>query len=414
MPKFSYVAKDINGKTITEIAETFDQNTLVEKLQNQGYFIVSIQELRETATKKGSVQKSQATKFTHTGIKLDDLLVFSRQLATMLEAGVTLLRSLDVIVSQVESEQLAKILNTVRDDVKQGSSLSAALQKYPKVFNQFWVSLIEVGEASGTMPMVLDKLAFYLDQQAKFNSTVVSALIYPVILFFVSIGAITFFALVVGPRFQSIFHSMGAELPLITRVLLSTFQFVKEKILLIVGIIIVIVFLLQKYTQTYNGRLQFEKLLFGLPKIGSVFKLIIVERFSSQMAILIDSGVPILYALDISQKLVDNNVCALVIEDIKEGVKQGKLIVDPMKQSGFFPILAIQMIMVGEETGELSKMLKHVASYYQRSVETTMSRLGTIIEPVMIVFMGGVIGVILVAMFLPLFNISQLAGGRSH
>lgn len=412
MVKFSYTVKDINGKTKTDIADAFEQATLVDRLQKQGYFIVSIQELRDrAAAPKDTAAASAGKKFSHNNIKLDDLLIFSRQLATMLESGVTLLRSLDVIVSQVESRDLHKVLSQVKTDVVQGAPLSASLQKHPKIFNQFWVSLVEVGEASGTMPVVLAKLAFYLEQQSVFNAKVTSALIYPVILFVVCMGAISFFALFVGPRFQTIFHSMHAELPFITMALLATFDFIKRNILFFFLAGGAIFFALRKYTETYIGRLQFEKFLFKVPIMGSVFKLIIVERFASQMSILVDSGVPILYALDISQKLVDNNVCALVIEDIKEGVKQGKLIVEPMQKSGFFPVLAVQMIMVGEETGELSKMLKHVAHYYQRSVETTMDRLGTMIEPFMIIFMGAIIGVILVAMFLPLFDISKLGGG---
>ena len=412
MSKFSYTVKDINGKTKTDIADAFDQATLVDRLQKQGFFIITIQELKDTraGTKEGSASPA-VHRFTHSNIKLDDLLIFSRQLATMLESGVTLLRSLSVIVSQVESREFHRVLNEVKSDVEQGSPLSASLQKHSKIFNQFWVSLIEVGEASGTMPVVLDKLAFYLEQQSSFNAKVTSALIYPAILFFVCMGAISFFALFVGPRFETIFHSMHAELPFITRALLGTFNFIKRNILFFIFIAGITFIILKKYTETYMGRLQFEKVLFKMPVMGPVFKLIIVERFASQMSILIDSGVPILYALDISQKLVDNNVCALVIEDIKEGVKQGKLLVEPMQKSEFFPVLAIQMIMVGEETGELSKMLKHVANYYQKNVETTMDRLGTLIEPFMIIFMGVIIGVILVAMFLPLFDVSKLGGG---
>ena len=171
------------------------------------------------------------------------------------------------------------------------------------------------------------------------------------------------------------------------------------------------VMLFKNYIRTFQGKMAFEKFLFGLPVVGEVFQQIILERFASQMSILIDSGVPILYALDITERLVDNNTCALVVNQIKEAVKQGELLVSPMERSGFFPSMCIQMIMVGEETGELSKMLKHVAAYYQEGVETFMKRFATIIEPFMLVFMGGVIGVIIVAMFLPMFNIAQLGGG---
>ena len=279
-----------------------------------------------------------------------------------------------------------------------------------KVFSAFWVSLVEVGEASGTMPKVLSKLAFYLQQQASFRSTITSAIMYPAVLFVVCIGAVAFFALFVGPRFEAIFTSMDVDLPLITRVLLVTFRFIKEKFFLILVSLVVGIFLLNKWTQTKPGRLQKENFFYGLPAFGKIYRLIIIERFTSQMALLVDSGVPILHALDISQRLVDNATCSKIIGDIKESVRQGELLVAPMERSQFFPAMCIQMITVGEETGELSNMLKHVAHFYLNTVETFMKRLGTLIEPVMLVFMGGIIGIIVLAMFLPMFNMSKLGG----
>jgi type IV pilus assembly protein PilC len=236
------------------------------------------------------------------------------------------------------------------------------------------------------------------------------------VLFCVCLGAITFFALFVGPRFESIFNTMHVELPLITRVLLSTFRFIKQNFLMLVFSVVAAIFLFKKYAKTSVGRAHVEQFLFSMPVFGNITKLIVIERFSSQMSILVDSGVPILYALDITQRLVDNSICANVINDIKESVRQGELLVAPMERSKFFPSMCIQMISVGEETGELSKMLTHVANYYQQTVETFMKRLGTLIEPFMLVFMGGVIGVIVLAMFLPMFNIAQLggAGGARH
>lgn len=412
MPKFSYVVKNQDGKTYKNTVDAVSQPALVEKLRNENYFIVSIKELVVLAPVKReakAVRKQQ--KFTHKDAKLQDLLSFARQLATMMEAGVPLIRSLNVIETQIESEAFFKVMQKVREDVEHGGSLSLALSRHPKVFNQFWVSLIEVGEASGTIPTILNRLTFYLEQQAAFSSAVISGLIYPAILFCVALGAIAFFALFVGPKFEDIFTSMGAELPWVTAQLLMIFRIFRNKFLLILGGCVVAVMAFQRYVRTYHGKLAFEKFLFSLPTAGEVFQNIIIERFASQMSILIDSGVPILYALDISERLVDNNTCALVISRVKEAVKQGELLVAPMEKSGFFPPMCIQMIMVGEETGELSKMLKHVAAFYQNNVETFMKRFATIVEPFMLVFMGAVIGVIIVAMFLPMFNIAQLGGG---
>ncbi len=415
MPKFKYVIKDSKGQTITDITDSTDQESLIDRLQKQGYFIVTIQEKSEAGglkPKKAKEKEKKQSNFTHNKVTLEDLLVFSRQLVTMLESGVTLLRSLDVIASQVESKQFSVILSKMKSDVEQGLSLSSSLAKHPKIFSQFWVSLVEVGEASGTMPLVLEKLAFYLEQEAAFSSTIISALIYPAILFCVAMGAVAFFAFFVGPRFESIFNSFGVELPLITKVLLSTFRFIKSKFLMLFGVIGGILFLLKKYMATKTGRLQFEKIAFESPVFGKVIKLIVVERFASQMAILVDSGVPILHALDIVQRLVDNKTCELILVDIKNGVREGELLVGPMIKSNFFPAMAIQMIMVGEETGELSKMLKQVSKFYQTSVEAFMKRFGTMVEPFMLVFMGAIIGTIVLAMFLPMFNLTQLAGSK--
>ncbi|HPN87969.1 MAG TPA: type II secretion system F family protein [Candidatus Omnitrophota bacterium] len=409
MPKYSYVVKDNKGKTYKDIIEEISETALIARLQAQGFFIISVKELKTSAPV--AIKKHETKrKYSHNDCKLEDLLTFARQLATMLESGVTLIRSLTVIEGQIQSQQLSKAILQIKKDIEQGQSLSPSIAKHPKIFNQFWVSLVEVGEASGTMPVVLNKLAFYMEQQAAFKSTIISGIMYPAILFLVSIGAVMFFALFVGPRFQTIFESMGVDLPLITVIFLSTFSFIKKNILIIIGSVVGIVFLFKNYAKTYSGRLNIEHFLYGLPTVGEIYKLIIVERFTSQMAILIDAGVPILYALDISEKLVDDLTCGQIINDIKEGVKKGGLLVDQMQSSGFFPPMAVQMILVGEETGELSKMLKHVAEFYQENVSTFMKRFSTIIEPIMLVFMGGIIGTIVLAMFLPMFNITQLGG----
>lgn len=413
MLKFSYVVKNRDGNTIKNVVEATSKKALIENLQAQGFFISEIKEItisKSTYTTKTKQKKTEQT-FTHAKVTPKDLLSFSRQLSTMLDSGVSLIRSLDVIISQCESKQLFMALCKIRNDIQQGESLSQALSQHPQCFNLFWVSLMEVGEASGTIPTVLKKLEFYAEQQLSFNSKIISGLIYPFILLIIMIIAILVFALVIGPKFEAIFKSMNTELPQITVMLLGTFRAIKENFFVISGIVVGIFLVFKQYIKTYSGKLMWEGFLFRAPLIGDVFKNIIVERFTSQMTILIDSGVPILFALDISERLVSNLTCANIISNIKEGVRNGELLVAPMERSEFFPPMAIQMIMVGEETGELSKMLKHVAAFYQNEVEKFMDRFGTIVEPFMLVFMAVVIGLILVAMFLPMFNISQLGGG---
>lgn len=406
MPMFTYCVKDANGKTKKDMAESLNEQSLIDRLQNEGYFIVSIASAIAKAPAKSEQTVVKPRKFTHNKVKLEDLLVFARQLATMLDSGVTLMRSLSVIVDQVESKKLYEIITDLRNNVEQGKTLSSSLAKYPKVFSQFWVSLIEVGEASGTMPMVLEKLTAYTEQQASFRSTIVSALVYPGVLFVICVGAIGFFALFVAPRFETIFITMKVDLPGLTKVLLAIFKFVKSNFLLIIGACVGFYYFVKQYLTTHHGKLSFERMMFNLPTVGKIYKLIIVERFAAQMAILVDSGVPILYALEITEKLVENITCSVIVAQIREAVREGKLLADPMQESGFFPSMAVQMIKVGEETGQLGKMLKHVAEFYARNVAEFMKRIGTIIEPVMLVVMGSIIGTIVLAMFLPMFSLS--------
>jgi len=298
-------------------------------------------------------------------------------------------------------------INQIHDDIEQGSSLSASLAKHPKVFNQFWVSLAEVGEASGTMPLVLNKLAAHVEQEAAFRSAIISAMIYPAILCVVCFGAVIFFALVVAPKFQDIFKAMHTPLPLMTQCLLAVFDFIRHNLFYLIGGVIAAVMGIRFYIATPAGNLQFEKLIFALPVFGDITKLIVVERFTAQMAILIESGVPILYSLEITEKMVDNRTCGAVIATVRDRVSEGSAMADVMAAEPFFPVMAVQMIRVGEETGELGKMLKHVAKFYQENVEAFMKRFGTIIEPVMLVFMAVMIGVIVVSIFLPLFKLGQ-------
>jgi len=405
MPKYSYEIVDKAGNKKRDTFEAVSEQALAEKLQSEGSFIVNIRLVREAAPK--AVKKVLALKFDHDQCKIEDLLVFSRQLATMLEAGVTMLRSLDVIMSQIQSRGLYMAASQAHSQIEQGSSLSTALAKHPKIFDQFWVSLAEVGEASGTMPLVLNKLADHVEQDAAFRSAIISAMVYPMILFVVCIGAVLFFALVVGPKFEAVFNQMHTELPGITRALLGTFDFIKKYLFLIAGVMFGSFVLARAYIATPVGRLQFEKLVFALPVVGNLTKLVVVERFAAQMAILIESGVPILYSLEITEKLVDNRTCGLVIARVREGVREGKGMADALTLEPFFPLMAIQMIRVGEETGELGKMLKHVAKFYQSNVEAFVKRFGTLIEPFMLVFMATVIGVVVVAIFLPLFKLGS-------
>ena len=407
MPKFFVTARTDQGKPHSTVVEALDKGSAVNIIQSQGLFVISAQLLEDI--RKGPSNQTfsgKGKKFTHSGISLQDIVIFAKQLGTMIEAGVPLLKSLSVIVDQVDSKSFSVILEQVKMDVEQGQTFSKALAKHPQVFGQFWVCLVEVGEASGTMPQVLKKLTEYMEEVEKFRSQIIGAMIYPAVLLTVCLGAILAFALFIGPTFKKIFADMGMQLPGITQFMLGVFDFLRTKFLIIIGGAVGFVMFFKSYIKTAAGRWQFESILFKLPVLGPVIRLIVIEKFTSQMSVLVESGVPILYALEISERLVDNVVCAEVIKGIRDAVKEGKLLADPMEKSGFFPPMTVQMIRVGEETGELSKMLGHVAVYYKSQVEEFMKRISVIIEPIMLVFMGAIMGTMVVSMFLPILTMS--------
>ncbi len=408
MAKFLVTAKDMSGRIFNEVVETDTNDSAVQVIQSKGLFVTAVKKQSDASpqVQTNLRQSDPSQKFTHSRVSIDDIVSFARQLATMIESGVPLLRSLSVIKQQVECRELATVLDAAVRDVEGGQSFSRALSKHPRIFSPFWVSLVEVGEASGTMPKVLLQLTLYMEQEAAFRAAIFGAMVYPMILFFISTLAVLFFAVFIGPTFEKIFKDMNATLPGITACLLFVFRFIKEKFILLSGVIVAGFFMFRSYISAGPGRRQFEVLLFQLPVVGKIIKLIVVEKFSSQMAILVESGVPILYALEISERLVDNTVCGDIIRRVREGVKEGKLLAEPMEQSGFFPPMAVQMIRVGEETGELGKMLNHIAIYYRKNIESFMKVFGTVIEPVMLLFMGSVIGVIIAAMFMPILSLS--------
>jgi len=412
MPNFTYTVKNSSGKTITDTKTAVNREAVITQLQNEGYFIINIAEtIASDAPKATSTFTQKKTRrFSRTKITTQDKLMFARQLSAMLESGVNLLRSLTIAVEQVESKDFYNMLSQIRSDVEQGISFSNALAKYPAVFDTLWVSLIEVGEASGTMPVVLNKISSYAEKAEAANSAVISALIYPGILMTVSTIAIGIFALVIGPKFQDMYTSMGAQLPALTQGLLNIFSIIRTYFLLIIGAVFCTVFIIKNYIATPLGRLHFEHILFKIPVVNEMVKVSIMEKFASQMTILIESGVPILYALDIIERLIGNKICEGYIVQIKGRVREGKTISDEMAKTNFFPSMAIQMIAVGEETGELAKMLSHVAEYYEGVLRVATQRFTATFEPVMLVFMGGTIGTIVVAMFLPILNMTKLAG----
>ncbi|HQP91561.1 MAG TPA: type II secretion system F family protein [Candidatus Omnitrophota bacterium] len=408
MPKFSYIGRKANGEKETGIIEGPAQDEIVAQLQRKGLFVTSIIPFdvgkKDTMSmKEPSVLRKQ---FTHNGISAADLVLFSRQLSMLLSAGVSLLRSIDVISKQVDSKKLFGILSQIRKDMEGGKTLRDCLAKFPDVFSPLWINLIETGEASGNLPMVLDKLAYYLEESASFQRKIISALMYPGILLFISVSAVLFFVIKIVPTFATMLTSFGVELPMATKILIALSNALTHNFFSIVFGIAALVFVVKNISKRPPFNRMLENLRFKVPVAGDFYRFLLLERFATTMSILIESGVPILYALEISERSSGSMKMAETVAYIKKNVKEGRSMATPMEKSEIFTPMVVQMVAIGEEIGELSNMLKRIAKYYQEYLETFVTRLASIFEPLMIVFMGIVIGAMVISIFLPIFNMA--------
>ncbi|MGD9015334.1 MAG: type II secretion system F family protein [Candidatus Omnitrophota bacterium] len=409
MPRFVYIARDKTGNKVTGTEESPSQDELIAWLQAKNLVVTNVQLESKVVTKEVKKQRSKTKlKRGHSRITGNDLTLFCRQLATLLAAGVSILEALAIILKQVTSRQFYDVLNDLRRSMEAGLSLHEAMAKKPRVFSPLWVNLVESGEASGNLAVVLSRLASFLERNMQFRAKIVSALIYPIILMVVGIGALFFLTVKIIPTFANLFSSFNMQLPVITQILISVSNFIRRYMLFIIIAAVVMVFIIRGYIKHPQGRRKYESLLFNLPVFGSFFHNLIIERFSSGMSTLIESGVPILYALEISERSVSNLIMADIVHKVKEDVRQGHTLSMTMEKSAFFEPMIIQMVRIGEEIGDLSGMFKKIHAFYQEYVETFLGRFTAMFEPIMLVFIGGIIGIMVIGMFLPIFQISQL------
>lgn len=389
--------------------EAGSKEDAVAHLQARDLIVVNI----FTETKEGGAIPEEAAgkrrvTARHGRITGEDLTLFCRQLATLLGAGVTILKCLDIISQQVASRNLYAVIRDMQKKMEAGYSLHEAMAKHPKVFSELWVNLIESGEASGNLAMVLNRLATYLERNAAFKKKIISALIYPALLFCAGTAALLFMTIKIIPTFGELFKGFGVTLPPLTAMLMAVSGFLRQYWIYIGAMIAVGIFLLRRFIKTPAGRRSYEKFLFSLPIFGDFYRAFVVERFTSEMSTLVESGVPILYSLEIAEHSVGSVTLADIIRRIKEEVREGKTLSQPMDKSGFFDPMAVQMVTIGEEIGELSNMFKRLNVFYQESIDTFLTRFASMFEPIMLLFMGFVIGIMVIGMFLPIFQISQI------
>jgi type IV pilus assembly protein PilC len=408
MSKYSYIARTREATKDTGVIEAANQEEAVSLLQKRDLVVTSIIQLdkKDSLEEKKASVKSRGRKFKHKGVAFGDLVIFARQLSLLLGAGVSLMKSLEVTQKQVDSKRLFEAIIDMSKDMEAGRTFKDALAKHKNIFSDLWLYLIETGEASGNLPKVLDHLANYLEERQAFRTKIISAMMYPAILFIVSIGAVLFFVMKIVPTFTKILSSMNVELPLPTKILVGISDFMTKKFFLLLLIVGGVVFLFKNLRKNDKFMFLVEKIQLRLPLFGSFFRFTMIESFSTTMSILIESGVPIIYALDISERSQPNRTMKDIIGGVKLSVREGKSFAVPLENTDFFPPMVIQMIATGEEIGELSGMFKRIAEDYRQYLEAFVARLTAIFEPLMIVFMGGIIGAMVVSIFLPIFSLA--------
>jgi len=409
MPKYIYFAKTKDAKTIKDTEEAASREELIAKLKARGLFIVSVNET-SAESEKSFLSFFAKQKGRRSSIKLYDLCFLARNLATTLSSGVTLLRSLEIISAQTESAKLGKILKECSQYIKEGLSFKEAIAKYPAAFSPLWRAIVEVGEASGNLPTVLDKLADYLEIRMEFERKIISALIYPLILLGAMTVAVFVFFKFILPKFIMIFKDFGITLPLPTQIIFNIADFVdKNFIMVIFGFIAAIVgisvFMRNPATKEFRDRVSLK-----LPIAGEIFFLFALDRFTSTLYILLDSGLPLVYALEIAARGIGNSVLEKNILFVKNRVKDGASLSREFSKLNIFPALISEMAKIGEETGSMPEIFRKISIHYSKQLSTRVERMIVAFEPIMILVLGVLIGAIVISLFLPLFKIATGGG----
>lgn len=407
MPIFSYKARKLTGETETGAIDAPSQDAAISSLQQKGLIVLAVSKREEIAT----AGKTYRVKL-HSRITSKDLILFATQLATTLRANIPLLKCLEIQEQQTISQRFKAIIGDVKDNVRQGHTLKDSLAKHPRIFGPMWINLIETGEASGQLPVILEHLGAYLIARNDLRRKTITALIYPSLLISISILAIYIFTVRVIPIFSGIFKDFNMELPLITKMVIGVSDFLRRNVLLTVISITAIIFIAYRYVKTEKGRKVFDALLFKIPIFGNFILNTAIEKFSSSLSILLHSGIPILQAIDIVARTSGNKIIEESLKNAYIDVRDGKSLSNSLIRNQIFPPLTVSMCSVGEETGELDKMLEEITKYYRSELSVFVERLSATLEPLVIIIMGGFIFILILAMYLPIFQIALLGGKK--
>jgi type IV pilus assembly protein PilC len=434
MPKFNYVAMDSRGKETKGTLEVASQNEAISRVKEMGLFptkIVEIDKVKEKTDKKSKQPSGKGGKPTKGGkkggginikipglsgkVKSKVLTAFTRQLATLVDAGLPLLRGLRVLEKQERNPTLKGIIGELALSIEGGSTFSEGLAQHPKVFNRLYVNMVKAGELGGVLEVVLSRLSEFMEKAQKIKGKVIAAMFYPVAVLVVATVILGILMVVVIPKFKEVFAGLGEgrPLPQFTQIVLGISEVIKDHILITSGVGIVVVVLFMLFVRTKFGRRVFDKFKLKMPVVGPVITKVAISRFTRTLGTLVSSGVPILQALTIVKETSGNVIVANAVSAVHDSVKEGETITAPLEASGVFPPMVVSMVDVGEQTGALPEMLLKIADNFDEEVDNAVAAMTSLLEPIMIVFLAVVVGSIVIAMFLPLIDLMNTLGGDS-
>jgi type IV pilus assembly protein PilC len=399
---YAYKVRDRDGKLLGGTLEADSEDAVVGRLRQLGYAPISIE------AEKGAGLKTEL-RLPGTGrVKLKDLAVFSRQFATMINSGLSLLRALTILGEQTSNRRLGEVVIQVRAEVEQGMSLSAAMAKHPKVFNRLYVSMVRAGEIGGFLDQVLVKVADTFEKEVALRGKIRSAMTYPVVVFAMVLMIVSAMLIFIVPTFESLYESLGGVLPLPTRILIGASDGLRRYFFLALLAVAGLGFAYKRWRATPGGRYRLDQFKLKVKVFGPLFHKSALSRFSRTLSTLIRSGVPILQALEIVAETVNNGVISRAVRDVQDAVREGESLATPLAKHPTFPAMVVQMMAVGEETGALDTMLSKVADFYDQEVEAAVASLTSMIEPILIAVMGAAVGGMVISLYLPLFSIINL------
>ena len=397
MPSFTWKGKNRTGENQQGVLVASNRDAAIADLRKQQ---IQVTNLREKNKQIKLIPKLPMGK-----VDSKRLAIFTRQFSVMLDAGLPLVQCLEILGGQEESRGFREILVTVRTDVESGSSLADAMGKHPKAFDNLYTNMIAAGEAGGILDIILQRLSTYIEKSVKLKSQIRAALMYPVSIILIACGVVFIILWKVIPVFAQLFAGLGGELPFLTRIVVGSSNFVGRYMIIIVPGLILSGYLVRRYHGTYRGRRVLDGLMLRIPIIGGMLLKVAVARFCRTLSTLTSSGVAILEGLEITAKTSGNAIVEDAVMAVRKSVEEGKTISEPLAETKVFPAMVCQMINVGEQTGALDQMLSKIADFYEDEVDTAVEGLTKLLEPIMITVLGGIIGVIVVAMYLPMYAI---------